>query len=197
MLKNKWLKLDIQHFADPADPVDTVDPPLEDITLSQADLDKKIEAEADRKLAKALEKKQTEWDAKLEEKLSEAKKDAEAYAKMTAQEKDNAEYKKRIEKLDAREKEINSRQLLTQIESDLKENALPVSFASSLLTIGDNEKIKESIAGIKKDFDAAVNDAVKEALRQDTPKLGGGTVTTKVGGQSIAEMARASRIIKN
>lgn len=194
------LTLNIQHFAEPADPVDPVDPvdpPPADVTLSQAELDKKIEAEADRKLAKALEKKQAEWNEKLEERLKEERKSAEEYAKMTAKEKEDAEYQKRVEKLEAREKEINNRELLSQIESDLKENDLPTTFAQSLLSIGDNEKIKESITGIKKDFDAAVAEKVKEALRQETPATGGGISPAKVGGQSIAEMARAARIIKN
>lgn len=198
MSKNKWLKLDIQTFADKTPPGDDLPPdetPPEDITLSQAELDKKIEAETDRKLASALEKRQAEWDAQLAKKLEEERKSAEEYAKMTAKEKEDAEYQKRVEKLEAREKEINNRELLSQIESDLKENSLPVSFASSLLSIGDNEKIKESITGIKKDFDDAVNEKVKEALRQDTPATGGGIAKVK-GGQSIAEMARAARVIK-
>lgn len=199
-VKKDWLKLDLQTFADETPPGDVTPPgdetPPADVTLSQADLDKKIEAEADRKLAKALEKKQAEWDAKLEERLKEERKSAEEYAKMTAKEKEDAEYKKRIKKLEDREKEINSRELLSQIELDLKENELPLSFAASLLNVGDNEKIKESIAGIKKDFDTAVNEKVKEALRQDTPSTGGGIGNKKPNGQSIAEMARAARIIK-
>lgn len=194
MLKNKWLPLNIQFFSEepPADPVN----PPEDVTLTQEELDKKIEAEADRKLAKALEKKQAEWDAKLTEKLEAERKSAEEYAKLTAKEKEDADYKKRVSELEKREQELNSRQLLSQIESDLKENSLPVSFAPSLLTVGDNEQIKEAITAIKKDFDEAVNAVVKEKLRQDTPPSGGG-IPGKAGTPSIAEMARKARVIKN
>lgn len=192
------LKLDLQFFADETPPGDDTPPaddktPPEDVTLSQVELDKKIEAEADRKLAKALEKKQVEWDAKLEEKLNEAKKDAAAYAKMSEKEKEDAEYQKRVEKLEAREREINNRELLSEIESDLKDNELPVSFASSLLLIGDNEKIKEAVTGIKEDFDEAVAQKVKESLRQDTPGVGG-TGASKLGnlGKQIADMNKAN-----
>lgn len=197
MLKNKWLPLNIQFFSEepPADPTDPADPP-EDITLTQAELDKKIEAEADRRLTKALEKKQSEWQAQLDEKLAAERKSAEEYAKMTAKEKEDAEYKKRVSDLEKREQELNKRQLLSQVEADLKENGLPVSFASSLLTVGGNEEIKEALNAIKQDFDNAVNEAVKDKLRQDTPKTSGG-VPGKKDSKSIAEMARAARVIKN
>lgn len=195
MLKNNLLKLNIQFFAEePTPPGDDV-PPVEDITLSADDLAKKVEAESDRKLASALAKKQVEWDAQLDEKLKAERKSAEEYAKLTAKEKDDADYKKRVSDLEKRENELNSRQLLTQVEADLKDNGLPVSFAATLTTVGDNEQIKKAIADIKSDFDNAVNDAVKEALRQDTPKTGGG-IGSKSTSPNIAEMARKSRIIK-
>lgn len=202
--ENNWLRVgNLQTFADGGDPGagdggqgDGKDTSPEGVTLTQEELDKKIEAEADRKLASALEKKQAEWDANLEEKLSEAKKDAEAYAKMTAQEKENAEYKKRLEKLDAREKEINNRQLVSEIELDLKDKDLPQSVSDLFVLLQDNEKIKERMGTFEKEINDFINQRVKEALRQDTPATGGGITKTK-GGQSIAEMAREARIIKN
>lgn len=200
MTKRKFrLPLNIQFFAEP--PANPVEPPAdpappEDVTLTQAELDKKIEAEADRKLAKALEKKQAEWQSQLEEKLAAERKTAEEYAKMTAKEKEDAAYKSKLSELEKREQEINKRELLTQVEADLKDNSLPVSFASSLLTVGDNEQIKEAINAIKKDFDEAVNEAVKGKLRQDTPPAGGG-INSRTTVPSKAEMARNARIIKN
>lgn len=175
------LPLNLQFFSEEEPPPEGDETPPEDITLSQADLDKKIEAEADRKLAKALEKKQAEWDAKLEEKLKTERKTAAEYAKMTAKEKEDAEYASRLSELEKREAELNNRQLLSQVEADLKENGLPVSFATSIVAVGDNEAIKGAINAIKKDFDEAVNEAVKGKLRQDTPPAGGGKADKSVG----------------
>lgn len=160
-------------------------------TFTQSEVDSQIS----KAVEKALQRKQADFDKKLEEKLAAERKSAEDYAKMTAKEKEEAKYQERLKELEAREKEINSRELLTQIETDLKDNELPLSFATSLLNVGDNEKIKESIAGIKKDFDAAVNDKVKEALRQDTPNTGG-SIKTGDKTLSIGEVAKAARIIK-
>lgn len=188
------LTLNIQHFAED-DPGKGDGKETDPVTLTPEELAKKIESESDRKLAKALEKKQAEWEAQLADKLKAERKSAEEYAKMTAKEKEEAKYQERLKELEEREKEINSRELLTQIESDLKENELPLSFAKSLLSVGDNEKIKESIAGIKKDFDSAVNEKVKEALRQDVPNAGGGMSQSNKP-LDIAEMARKARIIK-
>lgn len=178
--KYKVLPLNLQFFAEEGgggkerDPQGEPNPDQKDdreesIQLTKEELQKKIEAESDRKLASALEKKKREWEQQLEKKIQDARKDAEEYAKMTQQERQEADYKKRLKKLEERERELNNRELLVQIESDLEEKELPKAFAKSLLTVQDNEKIKESIGEIKQAFDNAVNERVKKALRQDTP----------------------------
>lgn len=189
------LTLNIQYFAEGGEGgeggTDPETPPEGKETFTQSEVDSQIS----KAVEKALQRKQADFEKQLEDKLAEERKSAEEYAKMTAKEKEEAKYQERLKELEAREKEINSRELLTQIESDLKENELPLSFAASLLSVGDNEKIKESIAGIKKDFDTAVNEKVKEALRQDVPNAGGGMSQSNKP-LDIAEMARAARIIK-
>lgn len=193
--KKHQLPLNIQFFSEepPADPPsDPADPPAEPETFTRSEVDSQIS----KAVKNAIEKKQAEWQAQLDEKLAAERKSGEEYAKMTAKEKEDAEYKKRLSALEKREQELNTKQLHSQIESDLKEKSLPVSFASSLVSVGDNEQIKEAISGIKKDFDDAVNAAVKEKLRQDTPPSGGNIRDNKKG-PSVAEMARKARIIKN
>jgi hypothetical protein len=163
--------------------------------LTQEELQKKVEAESDRKLAKALEKKQKEWESQLEQRVADAKKDAEQYAKMTQKEREDAEFKKRLEALDKRERELNTKQLRSEVEADLKDEGLPAAFADSLIKLEDNEKIKEAVSSIKKEFDDAVNNAVKEKLRQDPPETGGSKVSNG-SFKTKAEMARKNRIIK-
>jgi hypothetical protein len=196
------LQLNLQYFSEPNDP--PKDPPNPDeppsdppakIELSAEELQKKIEAESDRKLAKALEKKQKEWEDQLDQRIADAKKDAEQYAKMTQKEREDAEFKKRLEALDKRERELNTKQLRSEVETDLKDEGLPAAFAESLIKLEDNEKIKEAVSSIKKEFDAAVNNAVKEKLRQDPPETGGSKLNNS-SHTSKAEMARKNRIIK-
>jgi hypothetical protein len=196
------LKLDLQYFAEPneppADPPNLDNPPSDPpakVELSAEELQKKIEAESDRKLAKALEKKQKEWEEQLDQRIADAKKDAEQYAKMTQKEREDAEYKKRLEALDKRERELNTKQLRSEVETDLKDEGLPAAFADSLIKLEDIEKIKEAVSSIKKEFDAAVNNAVKEKLRQDPPETGGSKINNS-SHTTKAEMARKNRIIK-
>lgn len=177
MNKEKLLKMNLQMFAEPGD-TPPADPPAdnppadEPITLTQKELQSKLDAEAEKRVAKVLEKKQAEWKATTAKELEKAKADAEEYAKMTEQQKKDAEYQKKLDELSAKEKEINDRELLTSIKTDLQENKLPLAFATSLLSIQDNEKIKESISEIKKVWDAEIAEAKKEGARQDTPNNG-------------------------
>ena len=56
----------------------------------------------------------------------------------------------------------------SDVVDDLKEQELPTSFADALIKIEDNEEIKETIQQIKKDFDSAVGEKVKEATSSYT-----------------------------
>lgn len=137
----------------------------ENTTYTQSEVDRQIS----KAVESALSKRESKFQKELEERIEKERQDAAEYAKLTEKERAEADYRKLLEELEAREKEINNRQLLGQIESDLKENELPTSLAETLLTIQDNEKIKSKIVDIKKEIDDAVNAKVKEALRQDTP----------------------------
>lgn len=183
------LKMNLQTFAEPGDtPPGDDNPPADDpnskddepITLTAKELQSKLDAEAEKRVNKVLEKKQAEWKAQTEKELEKAKTDAEEYAKKTDQQKKDADYQKKLDSLTAKEKEINDRELLTNIKSDLQESALPLAFADSLLAIQDNEKIKDTISEIKKSFDEAVNEKVKESLRQKTPNNGSQSTKNEV-----------------
>lgn len=170
------LKLNLQHFAEEdtttnEEEVETTendndDQEQENATYSRSDVDREVS----KAVEKAISNQRAKWEEEKQAEIEKERQDAVEYAKMSQKEKDEAEYKKRIDLLEKREKELNDKQLLSEIESDLKENKLPTSFAQSLLTLQDNEKIKQSITNIKKDFDEAVNAQVKEALREETPE---------------------------
>lgn len=145
----------------------------ENTTFTQSEVDSQISKAVD----SALKKQQAKLEKDKQKAIEDAKKDAEEYSKMTQKQKDDAEYDKRIKALEKREQELNNKQLLSEIQSDLKENELPGAFAESLLSLQDNEKIKEQITTLKSAFDEAVKEKVKESLRQDTPKGNTGKAT--------------------
>ena len=192
--KYEPLKLNLQHFAEP-EPEPTPEPEPSKLELTEEELQKKIEAESDRKLQSALEKKKAEWEEEKKAIEANAKKTAEEYAKMTQKEKEDAEYQKRLKQLEERERELNNKQLTSEIESDLKEKSLPASVSDLFVLIGDNEKIKERISSFEKEVNDFINERVKEALRQDPPETGNSRSTGSNFNKSKSEMAKKARII--
>lgn len=171
-------KMNLQLFADEGEENEDVEEVEEEeeeknTTYTKDELEQKIQSESDKRVTDALKTARAKWEREYQEKIEDEKTKAAEYARMTAKEKEEAELKEKINELEERERELINRELLNEIQSDLKENQLPLQFAESLLAIQDNKKIKEAIKGIKKDFDLAVNEQVKEALRQDTPNSGG------------------------
>ncbi|MBX0358927.1 DUF4355 domain-containing protein [Halobacillus sp. Nhm2S1] len=203
-LQSKLYRLNLQFFAEGAsDNNNNTESSTSDDSDDNSDNDKDqtfTQSEVDSAISKAVDtainNKRKEFEKEKEKAVADAKKDAKAYAKMTKAEQEEADYQKRLEDLEDRERQLNLKQLSTEVESDLKEEGLPTDFAASLVAMDDNEKIKESISNIKKVFDEAVNHAVKEKLRQDPPE---GSQSFKErqssSNRSRAEMARNARII--
>jgi hypothetical protein len=193
----KLLNLDLQMFADepPTDPPNDppVDPPAK-VELTDEELQKKIEAESDRKLAKALEKKQKEWEKTLEQRIEDARKETERLAKLSEKERKEEEISKREKDLEARILDLQRKELKADAVAVLSEKSLPTSFADYLLA-EDAEKTLANINEFKTVFDNAVNEAVKGKLRQETPKTGGTSLNNK--NVSLKDLADNARIIKN
>lgn len=145
---------------------------VEKLELTPEELQKKIESESDRKLAKVLERKQKEWEQQFQERLEKEKKEAERLAKLSEKERKEEELRKREEEIEKRLRELEMKELKADAVADLNSKGLPSEFADFLLA-ENAEKTLENINNFKQAFDAAVNEAVKEKLRQDTPKVGG------------------------
>lgn len=143
------------------------------LEVTEEELQKKIEAESDRKLASALDKKQKEWEVQQEEAIRKALEEKERLSKLSEKERKDEELTKREKELAERLAKIERKELLADAVADLNKKDLPASFAEILL--GENaEKTLENINNFKTAFDEAVNAAVKEKLRQETPPAGGG-----------------------
>lgn len=167
----KLPRFDLQFFADqndpPADPPNDppADPPKK-LELTEEELQKKIEAEADRKLDTALKKKQKEWEAQLEAE----KKEAERLAKLSEKERKDEELLKKEQDIAKRLAELERKELKADAIADLSKKELPVKFADFLLA-ENAEKTLENINSFKKAFDDAVAAKVKETLAGKPPKV--------------------------
>ena len=94
--------------------------------------DPKMQAEFDKRVAKALETNRAKMQAEIETKISEAKTEAEKLAKMNAEQKAQYEQQKRETELAAREAEITKRELSAQAKETLAEKGLPIELANVL-----------------------------------------------------------------
>ncbi|HLT85869.1 MAG TPA: DUF4355 domain-containing protein [Georgenia sp.] len=194
--KNRFLPFDLQFFADGGEGGNDQEggqDEAEKLELTAEELQKKIEAESDRKLAKALEKKQKEWEEKQNEAIQKALEEKERLSKLSEKERKEEEISKREKELADRLAEIERKELKADAVTDLTGKGLPANFADFLLA-ENAEKTLENINNFKTAFDEAVNAAVKEKLRQDPPKdsVGGGGKTTP----NYKELAQEARLIK-
>lgn len=162
-------------------------------TFSQSELDSQVSKAVDKALANRERKHQEE----IEKIKEDARKEGESYAKLTEKEKQEKALSEREKRIEERERKLKLNQLTSDVERDLKEKGLPISFAESLVVLEDNEKINEAVNQIKKDFDEAVKEQVKEATRQDNPNVGASNFNSRQStSKSIAEIAKENRIIK-
>ncbi|PAE90933.1 hypothetical protein CHH72_00500 [Shouchella clausii] len=193
------LKMNLQYFADGAEGEgageggegDTGESKVE---LTAEELQKKIEAESDRKLDKVLQKKQKEWEEQQKEAIKKALEEKERLSKLSEKEREEEELTKREQDIAARLAELERRELKADAVSVLKEKDLPAEFADFLLA-DDSQKTLDNINSFKKAFDEAVNATVKETLRQDPPPAGSSGMGS--GKNSIAQLRNQQDQQKN
>lgn len=145
---------------------------VEKLELTPEELQRKIDSEADRRLDKVLKKKQQEWESELQQRIDEAIKEQQRLSQLSEKERKQEELSKKEQELLKKEQELARKELRSETIEVLQEKELPAKFADFLLA-EDAETTLENINAFKEAFDAAVNEAVKEKLRQDTPKAGG------------------------
>lgn len=126
--------------------------------------------------------------SKLPNLLSEAEQKGANRAKMTDEERIEADTKEREDKLNKREQALNQRDALSDTTKKLSDNGLPTSFASMLNDL-DEDKRTKNVKEFKKAFSEAVHNGVLEATKGGkTPQTGSSEHTEDIGSK-FAEMA--------
>ncbi|EEO6565103.1 DUF4355 domain-containing protein [Listeria monocytogenes] len=154
-----------------------------------------VDSQVSKAVDKALSKAKSKWEQEQSSAIEKAKNDAAEYAKLTESQKQEADFKKKQDALAAEEAAFNSKRLLVEVKEDLQKEGLPISFAEALTGLGDNEKIKEAIVGLKKEWDSQIAEKLKESARQSTPSETAPFKDKNGNPVSKAAMANAARII--
>lgn len=162
---NRFLKLNLQRFAEPAPAQDVPAPtegapePEPEKTFTQAEVDTMIKnrlSRAEKDTAKRIE------DAKTE---------AQKLAKMSADERMEHERQERDKQLKDREQEITKRELRAEALQQLGEKGLPLILAD-VLPYSDADTTNAAIVAVESAFRKAVQVAVDDRLKGNAPKVG-------------------------
>ena len=133
-------------------------------TFTQSELDSIIE----KRLARERAKLEKEYKTKINEGITSGLDEAKKLEKMTAQEKAEYEFNKRLADLEAREKEYNLRELKQTALSILNEKGFDIESAKSISTLldyTDADKCKASIDNIDKLINGLVEKGVNAKIK--------------------------------
>lgn len=133
-------------------------------TFTQSELDSIIE----KRLARERAKLEKEYKTKINEGITSGLDEAKKLEKMTAQEKAEYEFNKRLADLEAREKEYNLRELKQTALSILNEKGFDIESAKSISTLldyTDADKCKASIDNINKLINGLVEKGVNAKIK--------------------------------
>ncbi|MCT3053610.1 DUF4355 domain-containing protein [Leuconostoc mesenteroides] len=159
-------------------------------TLTQSELDSMM----DKHTAKVLEKQKVDFEKQLAEAIQQGKTEGEKLATMSAKEKAEEEAKQRLADLEAREKDLNQRELTVNVSSLLKERELPTDLAESLVKLGNADEISTVVDSLQQTIQQGINDGVKDRLRQDPPKNDATKISGDIGKVEFNAMTAAERV---
>lgn len=197
-VQGRGFKLNLQHFADGEEGSESVEK-----TYTQAELDKMLQSETDKRVTEALKTAQEKWSKEYAEKLENEKKEAERLAKLSAEEREKAKFDKERKEFEDERAQFERDRLEMQVAKELANEGLDTAFASILMG-ADADSSMENIKTFKASFDKAVEAAVKARLAGRAPESGSGNGLTtnpfSKEGYNLtkqAELYRANRELYN
>lgn len=170
--QGRGFKLNLQHFADGEEGGESGEK-----TYTQAELDKMLQSETDKRVTEALKTAQEKWTKEYAEKLENEKKEAERLAKLSAEEREKAKFDKERKAFEDERAQFERDRLEMQVAKELANEGLDTEFASILMG-ADADTSMENIKTFKASFDKAVEAAVKARLAGRTPESGSGNGLT-------------------
>ena len=189
---------DLQLFAEEAgnDPAEVETPENENDNEPDEKAKPKPQAQpkyTDEDVDKLIDQKFSEWQKKQAKAVSEA----ERLSKMTAEEKANERIKALEEKLAAADREKAVAAMTKQARAMLQDKNINVGDELLVnLVAEDAESTKAAVESFVTLFKDAVDKAVKEAYKGETPRKGGGTATlTKEQILAVQNRAERQRLI--
>jgi hypothetical protein len=143
----------------------TVEPEVK--TYTQEELDKIVQAEADRRTTKGLETARTKWEQEYQAKIEREKE----LAKLSEKERLAKELEEKEKALSMRDKELVQKVLLFEAKQDLVDKGLPATFAEFLIK-ENAETTLDNINKFREHFQSEVEKLVDSRIKGTAPKKG-------------------------
>ena len=135
-------------------------------TFTQEEVNKMLQAEADRRVSAALKKQQ----AKFKEQMDEAEK----LRNMNEEQKAQYEFEQRVKAIEAKEKEFALKENRYEAQKIMAEKNIPLAFADFIVA-EDAETMMSNIKLFEQEFKRAVRAEVDKRIASPAPKANIGT----------------------
>lgn len=167
---------------------DTSKTPPKVLTLTEEELEKKVQSETDKRVTEALKTSRSNWEKEYDQRVKKERDEATRLAKMNEDERQKEMDKKREADLAARERALNLKEMENEAMRILGQKDLPVVFARQLL--GETaEDIQSNITSFEKAWNAELDKRVAEKLRGKVPPADGQSQKKTDANAQIRRMA--------
>lgn len=167
----------------------------ETITMTEEEINKRIESESDKRVAKIIEKKVAELEANAEKKAEELAKEKARLSQLSENERKEEEFKQREEALKQREEALKFEQLNNEVVHELTKKGINAGFAK-LLKFSNDEEAHEAIKQLDELMQLHTEQVTQELTKQSTPKSASTVFGNNKPAQTLGDQLRANRLIK-
>lgn len=184
------LDMNLQLFAEDTEQEEQVQ---EVKTYTEEELNAKLQAEADRRVTKALQTAKEKWEQEQAVKIEQEKE----LAKLSEEEKAKKQLEMERQSLEKERLEFKKIKLELETTKILDERKLPTKFAKYLIA-EDNEKTLANINEFQESWQQAIQSEIESRLKGKTPQKNGNTEVAGVTKEQFKKMGYTQRLeLKN
>ena len=182
--------MNLQLFSEDAE---TEEQATEVKTYTEEELNAKLQAEADRRVTKALQTAKEKWEQEQAVKIEQEKE----LAKLSEEEKAKKQLEMERQSLEKERLEFKKIKLELETTKILDERKLPTKFAKYLIA-DDNEQTLANINEFQESWQQAIQSEIESRLKGKTPHKNGDTGVAGVTKEQFKKMGYTQRLeLKN
>lgn len=184
------LDMNLQLFSEDTE---TEEQATEVKTYTEEELNAKLQAEADRRVTKALQTAKEKWEQEQAVKIEQEKE----LAKLSEEEKAKKQLDMERQSLEKERLEFKKIKLELETTKILDERKLPTKFAKYLIA-DDNEQTLANINEFQENWQQAIQSEIESRLKGKTPQKNGETGVAGVTKEQFKKMGYTQRLeLKN